>query len=368
MKLLIATPLYPPETGGPATYARTLEEDLPKRGFTVTVAQFSRVRGLPRVFRHLAYFFFIVRMARDVDIVFALDPVSVGLPALCTARLVRKRFFLKVVGDFAWEQYVQHRGFIDIETFQTKRFGPMTELRRFVQRFVARRAERVVVPSQFLRRIVRAWGVPSDRITVVYNSFESPATVYAKQDARRLLGVSGTVVVSAGRLVPWKGFRELIALMPALRREFPDAVLYVAGDGPLVGPLEAYIEKLGLKNVVQLLDRLDRPELFKYVAAADVFVLNTGYEGFSHQLLETMSLGTPIVTTSVGGNPELIEDGVSGRLVPFGRLEELQKAILELLRHPPAGAKFVAAAQNKAQEFTVERMVEETMRVFARRS
>ena len=108
MRLLIATPLYPPETGGPATYSRLLEGELPKRDVEVVVLKWSEIAYLPKLRRHFAYFRLVMQLGRNVDLIFALDPVSVGFPAWCAAFLLRKRFLLKVVGDFAWEQYSQN--------------------------------------------------------------------------------------------------------------------------------------------------------------------------------------------------------------------------------------------------------------------
>jgi glycosyltransferase involved in cell wall biosynthesis len=382
MRILIATPLYPPDVGGPATYTRLLEEELPKCGIEVVVVKWSEVAHKPKIVRHFSYFQLVFRLGRDVDLIFAQDPVSVGLPAFVAAQLLRKRFVLKVVGDFAWEQWMQRlqisdfrlqngeqkqdkkKAFVDVEEFQRRRFDLMTELRRFVERFVARRAERVIVPSEYLKRIVQAWGVPPERITVVYNSFDPPRATLDKSDARRVLGVSGTIIFSAGRLVPWKGMQALVALMSDIVKKFPDAHLFIAGEGPEKQALALQIADCRLQNYCTLLGRLDHETLYRYITAVDLFVLNTGYEGLSHQLLEVMALGAPIVTTNVGGNPELIEDGQSGRLVAYGDSATLLRTILELLSHPPAGGKLASAAQKKSQEFSRERMIRETVAVF----
>ncbi len=110
MRLLIATPLYPPDPGGPATYAKALEEGLPPLPIEVDLVKFSDVRHLPKGVRHVAYFWRVLRALKGVDVVLALDPVSVGLPALLAALIARKKFVLKVVGDYAWEQGRQRWG------------------------------------------------------------------------------------------------------------------------------------------------------------------------------------------------------------------------------------------------------------------
>ena len=99
MKIVLATPLYPPEIGGPATYAKLLEEGLPSSGIEVALVKFSEVRHLPKLIRHYAYYRRVLAAVRRADAVLALDPVSVGLPAMWAARKAGKPFVVKIVGD-----------------------------------------------------------------------------------------------------------------------------------------------------------------------------------------------------------------------------------------------------------------------------
>src|SRR3989344_1930156 len=118
MKLVIATPLYPPEIGGPATYAEILMRELPKRGVEVELVKFSDVRHLPKIIRHYFYYRRVLEAARGADAVFALDPVSTGLPAMRAAKKAGKPFAVKIVGDYAWEQGVQRFGVtLDLDEF-----------------------------------------------------------------------------------------------------------------------------------------------------------------------------------------------------------------------------------------------------------
>ena len=231
LKILIATPLYPPEIGGPATFTRFAEEELPKHGVEVAVEKFSDVRHLPNVLRHFAYFLRLLGTARRADVVLALDPLGIGLPAMLAAKLRGKRFLVRVAGDRAWET-LQILNTPDVENFQKRRWGFGIELRRWVQRMVVRHAERVIVPSEYLKRIVAMWGVPNEKIAVVYSSFRPPKITETKAEARAALGLTGHIIVSAGRLVPWKGFSALVEIVPALLRDVPDARLVIIGDGP----------------------------------------------------------------------------------------------------------------------------------------
>ncbi|MCR4306709.1 MAG: glycosyltransferase family 4 protein, partial [Candidatus Yonathbacteria bacterium] len=184
-----------------------------------------------------------------------------------------------------------------------------------------------------------------------------------KDEIRALFDISGRVLLSAGRLVPWKGFATLIEIMPGILEEFPDASLFIAGEGPDRAALETLIKKHNLGGHVHMLGALPQETLFRYIKAAEVFVLNTGYEGFSHQLLEVMSTGTPIIATDVGGNPELIETGVEGILVSYNNKAEIESAIREMLRGHIDGRALVRNAQKKVMQFTKERMLAETEHV-----
>jgi glycosyltransferase involved in cell wall biosynthesis len=324
MKLLIATGIYPPESGGPATYVKLLEEKLPPRGFEVTVLPFRDVRDWPPGIRHLVYFLKCLAMARDADIVYAQDTVSVGYPAALAAAWAGKKFIVRVPGDYAWEQGRQRFGVEDeLDEFQTKRYGIRVGLLRALQRYVVGKALRVVVPSEYMKKIVIGWLGSSDKVSMIYSSIELPVPVTPLKNRP-----PGFLVVTIARQVPWKG---LDGLMRVVTRE----------------------KAWNLKIV----DGLSRAEAMGWVKAADAFVINSTYEGLSHALVEAMSLGIPVVATSVGGNPELIRDKVDGLLIP-AKNDEALHAALKSIESDPAGARMRAeTAKSKLSQFSIDETV-----------
>lgn len=369
MKLLIATPLFPPDIGGPATYSKILFEELPKRGIEVKLTSFGSVRRLPKGFSHFVYFMLILRRGWDVDIIFAQDPVFVGFPAMLAAKILRKRFFLKIVGDFAWEQY-QTRSRrpaaggsknVNLEEFQDQDFDFFTNVRKKIERYVAHHAEKIIVPSEYLKKVILMWGVPEEKITVVYNAFEPAEVSKRRNDLKKEFGIEGPVILTAGWLVPWKGVDAVIDIIPNIISVRWNAKLVVVGDGPERGRLEALALERGSKENIIFTGWLLHDELLQYVKAADIFVSNSSYEGFSHQLLEAMDIGTPIVATNIGGNPELIEDGENGFLVEYGDSEALAKRILALLDISDLQRKFAKNGKEKVRSFSKERMISELL-------
>lgn len=359
MRLLIATPLYPPDPGGPATYAKALEEGLPGKNIEVVLVKYSNVRDRPRFLRHLVYSWFVFRAALGADLVLALDPVSTGLPAFCGAWLARKPFLVKVVGDYAWEQGRQRFGvWQSLDEFvQTKEGLPLpVVLLRRVELFVAKRARRVIVPSEYLKRIVSRWGVDSERITVIPNAEPSvaPGTL-----PPQLADLPRPRIITVARLVPWKGIHGLMTAMVRIRATYPDAQLIVVGDGPERAELERYAE-LRLKEGYIFTGALDNGATLAAMATSDIFVLNSTYEGLSHVLLEALALGKAIVATRAGGNPEVIEDRMNGLLISIGDADGLAQACVSILADAEYRARLESAAKASASRYAPERMLEAT--------
>ncbi len=338
-RVLIATGIFPPESGGPATYSKILLDELPKENFGVRVLSFSSFKRYPKILRHILYFIKALRLGKNADIIFAQDPASVGLPAMLAAKILRKKFILKIVGDYAWEQGAQRFGVKEVlDDFLDKKYGWQVEFLRKIQKFVTNHAEKIIVPSEYLKKIVEKWGISSEKIHVVYNAFDAPGLNISKENARKQLWISGKILVSAGRDVPWKGFQTLRNLMPEISRQIPNAKLFILSNEP-------------------------REQLLLYLRAADVFVLNTAYEGFSHLILEAMVMGAPVITTNVCGNPELVENGVSGVLTEFNDKDALKNSILKLLKDEKLAQKLTSAAFQKSKEFSKERMINETIKI-----
>lgn len=140
--------------------------------------------------------------------------------------------------------------------------------------------------------------------------------------------------------------------------------LVIIGDGPDKKNLEAMIKNLGLDKKVYLLGKKPQNELPLYLAAADVFVLNSGYEGFSHQILESMALGVPVIASAVMGNRELIHQGQNGFMVKYNDEFNLIEAIKTLHQDDAMKNQFIAEGKKTAEFFSVDKMIGETEKIF----
>jgi len=354
-RVLVAAGLYPPDIGGPATYAAMIEKELPLNGIAVTVLPYRSVRSLPKVFRHLVYTCKLWYAAGAADCIYALDPVSVGLPALIVSKLRRRPLLLRLGGDYAWEQGQQRFGItdtLDVYTAASQSAPWRVRLLQAIQSIVARQAKAVVVPSQYLARIVSTWGVKAERMHVIYSALTPLPTTMGKEMARRHFGWEGFVVVTAARLTPWKGVATLIDVVAGLQAGGVPALLIVAGDGKEREALETKVQQKELEPSVHFLGSLSKTELGNVLQAADAFILNTAYEGLSHQLLEVMASGVPIVTTDVGGNPELIHHKENGLLVAYNDEVALEHALASLARDQTEGERLAKNAAASLAKFS----------------
>lgn len=354
MRVLLAAGLYPPDIGGPARYAEMIATRLPGAGIEVVVVPYRDVRTVPKVFRHLAYTRHLWRASRGVSVVYALDPISVGVPAAIVSFLRGLPLVVRLGGDYAWEQGVQRFGVTKtLDAYTKHRHAVRLPVRILagIQEQVVRRANAVVVPSEYLKGIVTTWGVEPLRLHVIYSAHTVEPLKDSRSDLRAQLGFADQTIVSISRLTPWKGMSTLLDMMVERKARGDATKLVIGGDGPERAPLEAKIKTLGLESSVRMVGALSFTDVFRYVTAADVFVLNTAYEGLSHHLIEALALGTPVVTTPVGGNPELITDGVEGLLVGVDDVVALDTAIERILTDSALRDRLVTAGKAKAAQF-----------------
>ena len=157
-----------------------------------------------------------------------------------------------------------------------------------------------------------------------------------------------------GRLIPIKGHDVLLRALAEVRAEASEVTLEVAGEGRLEEELRATAHRLGLEDAVRFLGRV--APVGPVFERAEVVVVPSFGEGFGMVALEAMERGRPVIASSVGGLPEIVEEGVTGLLVPPGDAGALAAAIRELARDPGRTAEMGAAGRARALEaFSQER-------------
>ncbi|WP_203234590.1 glycosyltransferase [Sphingomonas solaris] len=203
-----------------------------------------------------------------------------------------------------------------------------------------------------------------NRLTTIANGVNPLPPRRAPGALRREMALGdGPVLLMAGRFAPQKDHALLLAAMPAILAGLPRATLLLAGDGPLLWTTARHIAAAGLAGSVRLLGhRIDLPDL---MAAADLLVLPSRFEGLSLVALEAMAAGLPIVASDAPGNAGMLEHGRSGWLVPAGDAAALAATVIEALSNRERLAEVAAhATQRHGEQYTATRMIDETAAIY----
>ena len=367
MRILIVTGIFPPDVGGPASYVPLIAEYLVTAGHdvrTVTLADrmpenpdrfpfpVMRIpRSLPLFWRFTAVVRVLVAQRRWAEVVYVN---GLALESSVANLVMRKPLVAKVVGDWAWER-ASNRSMtaVTIDQFQRPQHNPKIAFLKLLRTLPLRIADRIIVPSCYLRRLVLGWSIDPDRLTVIYNSFDRvPPT-----DADAYRAPAGCAhLVTACRLVPWKGVDGLIRVVAGHQ----DWLLSIAGDGPQRQRCESLARELECADRIRFHGNLSRPELAALVSTADAFVLNSTYEGLPHVVLEAFALGVPVVATDAGGTSEVLLDGETGWLVPPDSPPDLDAAVIALLSADDRARRTENAVRLLAAQFDRELMFSKT--------
>jgi len=190
---------------------------------------------------------------------------------------------------------------------------------------------------------------------------ELPPRAECRAQFKLLTGAK--LIGTVGRMVPQKNHKLLIEALFRVRQTVPEVHLAIIGEGELRESLAAYAADLGVSEYVSLVKETQKIDYF--YGAIDIFCLSSDLEGMPLTLLEALASGVPVVSTEVGGIPEVIESGKTGYLVPKGSAEFLAKRIVELLQDPAKAAELALAGRKMVHErFPAEKMIRATEAVY----
>ncbi len=367
MNIVIVTGIFPPDIGGPASYVSKVAAEFIDRGHRVSVItlsdnlehddhyNFALIRVARTVFKPLRWMktvAVIVRYAKNADLIYVN---GLGFESMLASFITRKPAVHKIVGDYAWER-ARNKGLFTgtIDEYQSASKGIVLKILDFIRTTPLRHAAKVITPSNYLKRIVSAWKIPSEKIQVVYNAVELPEAIEG-DDA--LPEFNGNTLITVCRLTPWKGVASIIDALERLN----NCRLVIVGDGPLRQELDLQVERQGLNDRVIFTGNITKQKVSNLLFQSDLFILNSSYEGLPHVALEAMLAGVPVIATDVGGTGEAVIDGKTGCLIPFGELGELEKAVVSTLDNQSRREQLVEQALEYCQKtFKFSRMVDET--------
>lgn len=326
LNILIATPLMPPQLGGPALYAKNLGEEFKKMGHSVRILSFGGFLKYPSVIRHLFYLFTLAKRARRADIIFSLDYFSVGLPAAIVSRVFRVPLVLRMEGDFLWEEYVEKTR-KEMTLFEFYRNPPDLSLKEkiisFISGFVIKSAVRISFSSEWRREmVINKFNIPPGKTAIIKNVFPLAANLNPKSYQLS----PKKVVLWAGRMLYLKNLYRLIrAFSRANNGEYE---LHLVGDGPEKSRVEAFIKNENIAGV-RILPSLKREELLNKFHESAFFVLPSFSDVGPNVIAESVAASIPFVMTKESGFYEYLKDaGLFINPLNEGELEEKMRILM----------------------------------------
>ncbi len=345
MKIVFLTGIWPPDVGGPATHGPDFAAFLRDHGHDVRVVTMADddvserpvpvdvvSRRRPFVIRYPQVAVAGYRGARRADVVYATATYAAAAAAATAAR---EPLVVKLVSDPAYERAFRYGAFTgSLDAFQHTQ-SLRARLFKGLRTASLRRARRVVVPSRYLADLAVGWGIPATRVEVLVN----PAPAATDIEPAPL---AANTFVFVGRLTEQKA---LPVLLDALV-DVPAARVELVGDGPQRTLLERRAADLGVTSRVDFVGALPRAAALAHLAGARAAVLPSAWENLPHAAVEALSVGVPVVATSVGGVPEVVHDGENGLLVPPNDAEQLATALTRMLKDDDLRSRLAGNARS----------------------
>jgi glycosyltransferase involved in cell wall biosynthesis len=294
-------------------------------GLTVYYPRFLCVPGVWKCLDAALYFLSLLpfllwlRRKHPFDLIDAHFTYPDGVAAVLLGKVFRRPTVVTVRGSHD----VRHAGYA---------------MRRPQIRAALRAAAGVIAVSGSLERFAASLGLATGDVRVIPNGVDR--SLFFPSDraaARERLGLPGdrAILLGVGGLVEGKGHHRVVDALPALLVRRPDLLYVILGSGALDGryrrALDERIAGHGLGDHVRIVPSRPHEEVGLWLAAADLFCLATRSEGWCNAIMEALACGLPVVTTRVGGNAELVRDGLDGLLVPFWDEQVFQGAVLRAL-------------------------------------
>jgi len=330
MKVLLATGIYPPDIGGPATYVHALASELIKKDIDVVVVTYGRKEGqkgqkgwrvirIPKwggpFLRWWRYAKALRREGEDADVVYAFSSVSCGVP-LWIAGLRKPCHVLRLGGDFIWERYTDWGGMLSLkEWYQSLHWS--LRLSHRLMGWLLRLFDHIIFSTEFQKEIYEDFFQPPPPYSVIENALPtplSPLVLHTKHNPFRLLFI--------GRFV---GFKNLNCLLDALV-QLPHMTLTLVGSGPLRRNLERKVYEEGLTEHVRFMDSIRGKAKEKLFMDYDLLILPSITEISPNVALEARVMGLPVLLTSETGLTPALTAGMVIR--PLKTTEDIVREVL----------------------------------------
>lgn len=327
MKILIATGIFPPDIGGPAKYAKNLQEEFLRMGFGVKVLTYGIEKKLPIFIRHIFYLAKVVLNLRKTDLIIALDLISTGFPSVLAGKIFNKKIILRLGGDFLWETYVEKTGnLIKLEEFY--REMPLLPLKHKIifslQKFTLLNSSAAAFNTPWQKNLFeKVYCLNPGKTFVIENFFGRK--IEDHNPAKKIF-------LFAGRKIKFKNLKLVDAIFEELKQE-----------------------NRGLK--LEIMDNLSQDELKEKIKKSYALIVPSITDFAPNFIIEGIAANKPFILTKHCGLAEKLKD-IGIFIDPFDK-EDIKSKILflankenyQLYKEKIANFNFTHSWQDIAQEF-----------------
>jgi len=371
IKIVILTDSFVGAKGGSEKHIKDLVSGLDQDKYSIDIIQLSNTDDIP-----------FPSGTRDANLSYHHFPVKkvYGLSGFKTlfaiSKLIREKQIQIVLSFHEMSDILNALLPVKVIKLSSRRdmgFKRNQTLEKII-RFINRNFLLVLCPSKAVQQKVLSEGIPKDKTLLLYNGIDSEsfnlALEHPEEEKAGLiaeLGLSRDKVklVTIGNLNPWKGQRFLIDAVGIMNERGANCQLVLFGEGDTFDALEQQVKSLNLQEDVFLKGYCGNVK--KYLPAFDLMALPSVTEGLSNALLESAASGLPLIATNVGGNPEVVQDGINGELVPAEDPEALALALMNYLPSSPNYADAARASRTLVEkQFSLKNMLQTYSSLFER--
>lgn len=321
MKIVIASGIFIPELGGPATYAAKIADGFLALGHQVKIVSYSdqssydmdknltypifRVKRSNKVLNYLNYFRVLRQVVKDADVIYSFDHFSAGIPAALLANIYKKHFYIRVGGDFIWERYLDlHDEVVTLKDFYESNLHLKAERNRFkIICWVFRQATGIIFTTKFQLEIFKKYyNLQIDKLFVINNPID--------QRSQMVRSLVNKEIIMAGRFINKNNILNLIRAFKSIAD--PSYKLVLIGEGPIRNKMEILIEELNLAGRVFIEPKLSGNDLIKRLAVAYLAIWPSLTDISPNSMLEALSVNVPVISST-----EIGFEWVKGKIKTF---------------------------------------------------
>lgn len=373
MKITIATGIFIPEAGGPATYAPKIAQEFLAMGHRVNIVTYSdkgqydfdsdlpyqvvRIKRGNKLVNYWRYYQVLNKVAKDSDIIYSFDHFSAGIPAAKFCWRHKKPLYIRVGGDFIWERYLDiSKDLVTLKDFYEKNIHLNAEKLRFkLIKWVFGRATGIIFTTDWQKNIFKKfYNLPAKKLFVINNPIGKPNVDLDRSDIRK-------EIIFSGRFVHKNNLINLIKAFAEIKNR--DYSLVFIGEGPIESEMKKAIDDLGADNI-SIEPRMSRESLMDRVAKAYFAIWPSLTDISPNSLLEALSMNVPVLSSSEIGFEELKD-----KIKTFDprSASKMTEAISELLDEDNYN-NYLRDIGDIAYDYTYKQAATDTIKIFENES